>query len=405
MQEPVYSGYAPPHERRLARLLWVLAILCLLLVLPYVAGRVQYSLTRGQLRAKAEAASEELARLDKNAELVKLSDTSKAFRLVASRIEPSVVHIDTVQSVEVRQARSMDEWGLQFPQGKRFVRQGQGSGVIVDADNGYVLTNYHVIHNASQVQVKLSDGRTIGADSIQLVGHDVLTDLAVLRIDAADLSAAPWGDSEELEVGDWVLAVGNPYGLDRTVTSGIVSAKQRGGLDSDNIYQTFLQTDAAVNPGNSGGPLVNIRGELVGITTAIVGDAYQGISFAIPTEIVRKVYDRLKEHGKVARGWLGVQLQELTPELARKYGLKEPRGVLVAGVLPNSPAGQAGLQAGDVIISWNGQKVTDSASLPLQVAATDVGVKAKVGVIRNGSEVVLEVTLGERPDEAVLPRR
>ena len=403
MQEPIYS---PPQERRLARLLWILAVLCLALVLPRLAERVQYSLTRGQLRAKAEAAAEELAKLDQNAELVKLSDTSKAFRLVASRIEPSVVHIDTVQSIELRQARSLDEWGFQFPQGKRFYQaQGQGSGVIVDADEGYVLTNYHVVHNASQVQVKLSDGRTIGGDSIQMVGYDVLTDLAVLRLQAADLSAAPWGDSQELEVGDWVLAVGNPYGLDRTVTSGIVSAKQRGGVNSDNVYQTFLQTDAAVNPGNSGGPLVNIRGELVGITTAIVGEAYQGISFAIPTEVVRKVYDRLKEHGKVSRGWLGVQLQELTPELVKRLGLKEPRGALVAGVVPNSPAAQAGLEPLDVIISWNGQKVTDSSSLPLQVAASDVGVTVKVVVIRNGSEVTLSVTIGERPEETSLRRR
>ncbi|HEX7450613.1 MAG TPA: trypsin-like peptidase domain-containing protein, partial [Pirellulales bacterium] len=399
-----------PQERRLARLLWILALLCLALVLPRLAERVQYSMTRGQLRAKAEAAAAELAELDQNAELVTLSDTSRAFRLVARRIEPSVVHIDTVQSIEVRQARSLDEWGFQFPQGnpqgKRFYRtQGQGSGVIVDADQGYVLTNYHVVHNASEVQVKLSDGRTIDADHIQMVGYDVLTDLAVLRLQAADLSAAPWGDSEELEVGDWVLAVGNPYGLDRTVTSGIVSAKQRGGVNSDNIYQTFLQTDAAVNPGNSGGPLVNIRGELVGITTAIVGEAYQGISFAIPTEVVRKVYDRLKEHGKVSRGWLGVQLQELNPELVKRLGLKEPRGALVAGVLPNSPAAKAGLEPLDVIITWNGQKVTDSTSLPLQVAASDVGTTVKVVVIRSGGEVTLDVTIGERPEESVLRRR
>ena len=402
MQEPIYS---PPHERRLARLLWILTALCLALVLPYLAGRVQYSLTRAQLRAKAEAAAEELARLDQHAELVQLSDTSRAFRLVAHRIEPSVVHIDTVQSIEVRQARSLDEWGFQFPQGKRFYRaQGQGSGVIVDAENGYVLTNYHVVHNASQLQVKLSDGRTIDSDSIQMVGYDVLTDLAVLRLQAGGLSAAPWGDSEDLEVGDWVLAVGNPYGLDRTVTSGIVSAKQRGGLGSDNIYQTFLQTDAAVNPGNSGGPLVNIRGELVGITTAIVGEAYQGISFAIPTEVVRKVYDRLKEHGKVARGWLGVQLQELTPELVKHLGLKEPRGALVAGILPNSPSAEAGFEPDDVIVTWNGQKVTDSTSLPLQVAATDVGAKVKVEVIRGEQTVTLTVTIGERPEEGTLRR-
>lgn len=397
MQEPIHHLAPDRPDRRAIRLLWVFVVLCLALVSPYLAGQIQYSMTRATLRARSEAAAKQLEELGKNAELVKLADTSKAFRLVASKIEPSVVHIDTVQTIEVKRG-AFDEWGLHFPPGQR-LRQGQGSGVIVDAEAGYVLTNYHVIHGASSVQVNLSDGRTIGNDDIEVVGYDVATDLAVLRLRAGELVAAPWGDSRELEVGDWVLAVGNPYGLDRTVTSGIVSAKQRRGFVHNNAFQNFLQTDAAVNPGNSGGPLVNIQGELVGITTAIIGQAFQGISFAIPSEIARKVYEELKTSGKMARGWLGVQLQDLTPDLAKRFGVVEGRGALVAGVVAGSPADKAGLQSGDVIVEFNGQKLNKSAELPLLVAGAKIGSSVKLGVLRGGPVQTVEVTIEERPDE------
>lgn len=397
---PVYSP--PSDRRRLTRLLWILAVLCLALVLPRLVGEIQYSLTRAELRAKADQASEELDRLDQKAELVKLADTSKAFRLVAQRIEPSVVHIDTTQHVQLRRNGSGDEWGLQLPFGsRRFEAQGQGSGVVVDAENGYVLTNLHVVQNADRVQVKLSDGRTITDDSIEVVGSDVLTDLAVLRLHAGDLTAATWGDSHKLEVGDWVLAVGNPYGLDRTVTCGIVSATQRRGLGHG--YQSFLQTDAAVNPGNSGGPLVNIQGELIGITTAIVGEAYQGISFAIPSEIAKDVYERLKEHGRVARGWLGVALDEITPDVAAQLHLGGQRGALVTEVVPGSPAEKAGVQAADLIVEWNGQKINEKAEVPLLVGSTAIGSTAKMKVIRGGKPIELSITITERPD--LPPRR
>jgi serine protease Do len=400
--EPHYYA-APGH--RLSRLLWILAVLCLALVLPQLAEKVQYGLTRGQLRARADAASAELAKLGQTAELVKLSDTSKAFRLVASRIEPSVVHIDTSQEVEIGRNRSSDEWGLQFPPGRRrFERQGQGSGVVVDAENGYVLTNFHVVQNASRVQVNLSDGRTILNEDIDVVGYDVLTDLAVLRLRAANLTAAVWGDSLELQVGDWVLAVGNPYGLDRTVTSGIVSATQRRGF-GHGVYQNFLQTDAAVNPGNSGGPLLNIQGELIGITTAIIGEAYQGISFAIPSEVAKDVYERLKEKGRVARGWLGVQLQEITPDIARQLNLKGQNGAFVSGILRGSPAEEAGLEPGDLVIEWNGQKVTGNAELPLLVASSQIGSKVQVKIVRDGIAHVLTVKIAERPEDVTPPPR
>ncbi|HVX15090.1 MAG TPA: trypsin-like peptidase domain-containing protein [Pirellulales bacterium] len=387
------------YDRRLPRLLWILAVLCLALVLPYLAEKTQYAITRGQLRARSDEASKELARLGEKAELVKLADTSEAFRLVARRIEPSVVHIDTTQEVQFGRGGSGDEWTQQFPHRQRhFEAQGQGSGVVVDAENGYVLTNFHVIQNASRVQVNLSDGRTIDHEDVEIVGYDMLTDLAVLRLRAGDLTAATWGDSHELEVGDWVLAVGNPYGLDRTVTCGIISATQRRGLGRGG-YKNFLQTDAAVNPGNSGGPLLNIRGELVGITTAIIGDAYQGISFAIPSEVAQHIYERLKEEGRVARGWLGVHPQPLTPEVAEEFNLKGKRGAFLAEVLPGSPAEEAGLQKGDLIVEFNGQKVTDNAELPLLVAGSQIGSKVQVKLWRHGQPLDLTVKIAERPDE------
>jgi serine protease Do len=397
------SREIPSGNRRLFRLLWILVLLCTLLVLPQLVEKVQYGWTRGKLRAKADQASEELARLGEKAELVPLSDTSKAFRLVAQRIEPSVVHIDTVQEIRFGRNASSDEWGFQFPQGRRrYEAQGQGSGVVVDAENGYVLTNYHVVQNASRVQVHLSDGRTIKDKDIDVVGFDVLTDLAVLRLHTDKLIAATWGNSQELEVGDWVLAVGNPYGLDRTVTCGIVSATQRRGF-GHGVYQNFLQTDAAVNPGNSGGPLLNIRGELVGITTAIVGEAYQGISFAIPSEVAQDVYNRLKEQGHVARGWLGVQMANLDDEVAGQLNLGGQKGAFVGGVLPGSPAEAAGVQPGDLVVEWNGQKISTNTELPLMVASTQIGSTVKVKVLREGKPLELSVRIAERPQD--LPAR
>jgi Do/DeqQ family serine protease len=388
---------APP--RRTSGMLLVFLVLLSMLVAPFVAERVEYAITRGQLRAKAETAAAELKRLDQQTELVKLSDTSRAFRLVAERIEPSVVHIDT-ESVGRERGHSVFDEFFGFPEdgGRTYRAIGQGSGVIVDDKAGYIITNYHVIQDASQVIVKLSDGRMI--DDVTLVGSDVLTDLAVLKIDAGNLIAAPFGDSNELEVGDWVLAVGNPYGLDRTVTCGIVSAKQRRAIAEQSAYQNFLQTDAAVNPGNSGGPLVSIRGEVIGITTAIVGKSYQGISFAIPSDTVRGVYEELIKQGSVTRGYVGVGLQELTPQIAAKLKLGNVEGVLVTGVQPGSPAEQAGLQPGDVIVEFNAEKVRDPAEVRLLVAGAKVGSKAKLKILREGRTITTEVTIAARKGAA-----
>jgi Do/DeqQ family serine protease len=350
-------------------------------------------MTRGKLRAKAEAAAAELGDLAKNAELVKLSDTSRAFRNVAQLISPSVVHIDTEQIERVRSRSIFDEFGGEGSHDKLYRAIGQGSGIIIDKA-GYILTNNHVIENARTIVVKLADGREIS--DVKVVGYDVYTDLAVLKIRAPDLIAASWGSSDDLEVGDWVLAVGNPYGLDRTVTSGILSAKERHAIDENNAYQDFLQTDAAVNPGNSGGPLLNIQGEVVGITTAIVGRAYQGISFAIPSHIAQNVYTHLIENGKVPRGYLGVGLQELTPDLAQKLSIPDTNGVLITGVQKGSPAEKAGLEAGDVVTEWAGKKVDEPAELRLQVAGTAIGAHVTVKIIRNGKPTTLQVDVGER---------
>jgi Do/DeqQ family serine protease len=402
MQEPVYPT---PSNSRLPRLLWILAALCLGLVLPYMAEQVQYSITRGELRARADAAAEDLDELAKNAQLVKLSDTSRAFRDVARRVEPSVVHIDTVQAARGgNRALSIEGFEFLLPPGQeQQFAQGQGSGVIVDGDEGYVLTNYHVIQGADMIVVKLSDGRTIADKDVAVVGYDESTDLAVLRVSAMNLTSISWGDSEALEVGDWVLAVGSPYGLDRTVTSGIVSAKQRRGVSQ--LYQDFLQTDAAVNPGNSGGPLLNVEGKLIGITTAIVGRAFQGISFAIPSKVAKDVYERLKTGGKVVRGWLGVEMQALTPQIAERLKLSDATGALVVQVLPGSPADKGGMKPGDVIVQWNGIDVVNESELPLLVARTEVGSTAKVVVIRDGERVSLDVTVDQRPPEDELQRR
>ncbi|HEX4147458.1 MAG TPA: trypsin-like peptidase domain-containing protein, partial [Pirellulales bacterium] len=306
----------PPPRRagtRWGGLIFLAIVLAIVLGAPTLAFRIEYELTRAQLQARSEHAAAELSELDKNAELVKLSDTSRAFRLVAERVEPCVVHIDTEQVSRQGGNNAFDEF-FGIP-GREYREIGQGSGVIVDP-SGYILTNYHVIQGASSVDVRLSDGRTVS--EVSLVGSDVLTDLAVLKINATNLPAATFGDSTALEVGDWVLAVGNPFGLDRTVTAGIVSAKQRRALAENSAYQNFLQTDAAVNPGNSGGPLVNMKGQIVGINTAIVGPTYQGISFAIPSDMVRSVYDQLVKTGKVDRGWLGVSMRGLPAQEAQK---------------------------------------------------------------------------------------
>lgn len=387
---PLRPTPMPPAVRgpnRLPGLLLLLGALILLLLLPSLAEQMQYAITRGRERAQAEVAREELANLPEGV---------SRLTLAAKAIAPSVVGVNTSRLLRRRQRG--DEWSF-F--GRPFgVMEGQGSGVIVDKQ-GYIITNAHVVEGvaegAAKLAVTLSDGSTVR--NVEVVGADPASDIAVLKIEGSDkLVAAPWGDSDKLEVGEQVLAVGSPYALSRTVTAGIISAKERRGLPLPQIaYQDFLQTDAAVNPGNSGGPLVNLKGEVVGINTAIFGDKYQGISFAISSRIAQDVYGRLRAGEKVTRGWLGVRMQRLTDDLAERMGLPEARGALVADVLPDSPAQEAGIEQGDVIVQWDGKPVHDGDDLRFLAAGSKVGSEIKVLLYRNGQKVEVRVKVAERP--------
>ncbi len=377
---PAHSLPSPPWPPRTPILVFALFILVAMLVAPYLAEQVQFAITRGDQRAKAEVA---------RAELKALPEAVNRFRLVAKAVAPCVVGVKVVQYVGRRWPG--DEWSAN----PLLRAEGEGSGVVVDAA-GYILTNYHVIENARQVEVQLADGRS--ERNVTVVGADPLTDLAVLKVIDGKLLAAPWGDSDQLEVGDQVIAVGNPYGLTRTVTAGIVSAKDRREA-TDRGYQEYLQTDAAVNPGNSGGPLVDLGGQVVGINTAIYGRAYQGISFAIPSRLAHEVYNRLRTEGKISRGWLGVAMEEVPEGSAKELGLDLPAGVMVAEVVPGSPAQRSGLQRDDVIVRWDGHKVADPMDLSRAVAKTKIGAKVEVGLIRNGKRIARTVEVAERPPQ------
>jgi S1-C subfamily serine protease len=371
------------------RLSWFLFALAALLLarffVPYFVEQIQYSMTKGRQRAELEAAKEGLNQLP-------LGELSTAYQLVSKRVAPSVVHINVASSLVRAQSEQFDP---RF-QGGYPEAHGQGSGVIVD-EAGYVVTNHHVVVDATEIQVTLSDGRVVDGT---VVGIDDLTDLAVLKIDATDLEAAEWGDSDQLEVGALVWAVGSPFGLQHSITFGILSAKNRAAM-AGTAWQDFLQTDAAVNPGNSGGPLVDARGRVVGINTAIVGDVYQGISFAIPSSVARQVYENLRTSGHVERGWLGAQLGDVSDELAREFDLSVSHGAYVVAVVTDrrnpSPAQQAGLRPGDIVVKWNGQPIHDGGMLTRFVATAQVGSDAEVTVVRERREITLSVHIGERP--------
>ncbi len=370
---------------RIGWAIWVLLCLLLILIVPYyviyVVEQVQYAATRGKERAEAEVARQVL---DEGR-----GPTTGQYRFVVKAVQSSVVGVKVSRNLDGQDNDELSSFF--FGPGRGLRELNQGSGVIVDAE-GYIITNYHVVDRASEVSVELSDGSTHDA---QVVGADPATDLAVLKIGAANLTAAPWGKSSDLEVGDPVLAIGSPFGLARTDTHGILSSTGRHAVVENVNYQDFLQTDAAVNPGNSGGPLVNMQGEIVGINTAIVGPTYQGISFAIPSDMVHGVYDQLIHSGKVARGWLGVSMRELTPEEAEKLGVS---GAVVSGVLPDSPAAETGIHRGDIITKWNGKPVSSPAELGLQVAWSKIGDKVTVTVRRGDKERQFTVTVGQRPE-------
>jgi serine protease Do len=282
-------------------------------------------------------------------------------------------------------------FGDRFP--KEFEQKSLGSGVIITED-GYILTNNHVVEDADEILVKLSDTEKYEG---RVVGRDPTTDLALVKVEAKHpLPAAALGDSDQLRVGEWVIAIGNPFGLEHTVTAGIVSAK--GRVIGSGPYDNFIQTDASINPGNSGGPLFNLRGEVVGINTAIVATG-QGIGFAIPINMAKDILPQLKEKGKVTRGWLGVQIQPWEPGLAKKFGLEEERGALVGKVMEGEPADKAGIKNGDVILQVEDHPIKDTRDLLNTIAKLPPGKRVKIVVLRDGKEKTLYVTLGERPSE------
>ncbi|HED18719.1 MAG TPA: DegQ family serine endoprotease [Gammaproteobacteria bacterium] len=270
-----------------------------------------------------------------------------------------------------------------------------GSGFIISKD-GYILTNNHVVKDADEVIVRLEDRRELKAE---IIGSDARSDIALLKIKADDLPVVKIGKSDTLKVGEWVLAIGSPFGFDRSATAGIVSAKGRA-LPREN-YVPFIQTDVAINPGNSGGPLFNLEGEVVGVNSQIYSrtGGYMGLSFSIPIEVAMDVAKQLKEHGKVSRGWLGVLIQDVTRELAESFGMSKPQGALIAKVMPGSPAEDAKLQVGDIVVSFNGKDIERSSGLPPVVGSTPVGKKVPVKVIRGGRSQTLWVKLGELPDQ------
>ncbi len=284
---------------------------------------------------------------------------------------------------------------------EHFDAQSLGSGFIISED-GYVLTNAHVVNEADEIIVRLSDRREFIA---KVIGTDKRSDVALIKIDADDLPVVKIGTAKELEVGEWVLAIGSPFGFDHSVTAGIVSAKGRN-LPSEN-YVPFIQTDVAINPGNSGGPLFDLDGNVVGINSQIYSrtGGFMGLSFSIPIEVAVNVADQLKSTGHVARGWLGVLIQDVTRELADSFGMKHPKGALVAKVLPDSPAHKAGLEAGDVILSFNGEPVHDSSMLPPIVGASRIDKPVEVIVLRSGKEKHFSVDIGLLPDEELADKR
>ena len=314
-----------------------------------------------------------------------------AFQHIAEQVSPSVVSLQ----VEAK-APPQQQFPFPFPfggqQGEPGVQKGSGSGMILTAD-GAILTNNHVVENASRIQVSLQDGRRFSG---KVVGVDPATDLAVVKIDAKGLPAVKFADSDAAQVGNWVVAIGSPFGLDYTVTAGVLSAKGRGSLGANEI-EDYLQTDASINPGNSGGPLVNLQGEVLGVNTMIIGHA-SGIGFAIPSNLARKVGLELLKSGNVSRAWIGVGYQELTPELASSFGIQRTRGALVNEVAPDGPAAKAGMRSGDIILDIQGREVKEGRDLLRAVLLYPVGEKLTINVLRDGQTQKLTVTTAERPD-------
>jgi serine protease DegQ len=327
-----------------------------------------------------------------------------SFAPAATKVIPTVVNIFTQQKVRNPAHPALQDPIFRYFFGDRLdsrPRQASnlGSGVIV-SPNGYILTNHHVVEAADEIQVALADGSTLPA---HVVGADPETDLAVLKINASNLPAITFAQADSLNVGDWVLAVGNPFGVGQTVTAGIVSALGRTHLGI-NTFENFIQTDAAINPGNSGGALVDAAGNLVGVNSAIYSrtGGSQGIGFAIPVSIARQVMEQIIKTGSVTRGWVGIEVQDLTPELAESFSLKNAEGALIAGVLKGGPADAGGIRPGDILLAVNGNRVTDSASLLNLIAELKPGVSARLTVARKQQSLDLKIQVGRRPMQRAL---
>ena len=381
---PAPSIHRPDPVVQCVMLLMTMAVMLLAAkyAVPSIVEEIRYAWHRGELRAEYETGTEGL----KN---VSLDALSEAYQMVTAAVGPSVVHI------EVERRSPIDDGNMARLLAAEFVPSAdQGSGVVVD-ESGYILTNRHVILDGAEIKVTLSDGRRVQA---QVVGSDALTDLALLKVQAEGLMPIAWGDSERCRVGSPVWAVGSPFGLDRTVTFGILSGKHRK-VRASTQYQDFMQSDVAVNPGNSGGPLVDARGTLVGINTAIVGDTYQGVSFSIPSSVAKAVYQRLRENGFVKRGWLGVALSEVPDD--RLIG-DDPlvRGALVTAMADRgSPAFEAGIQTEDVIVAVDDQPIRDMGHLMRVIANSMADTTVKLKINRSGEESVVDVRLHARPAE------
>ena len=397
--------------------LTILILLAAPIVLPSLVSQLSYAVERGQSLAAYDS-------LKANQNLHSANALSASFKDVTKAMRPSVVSISSIKHTAANRGPKIQRFrGNQLPRGMepffgddffdRFFEmpsplmrpqafeQGQGTGVIV-RDDGYIVTNHHVISGADEVEVKLSDNREFIA---KVVGSDKATDVAVLKIEADNLKAAPWGDSRNLEVGDWVLAIGSPFGLEQTVTAGIVSAKGRANVGITD-YEDFIQTDAAINPGNSGGPLVSLHGEIVGINTAIASRSggNMGIGFAIPSAMASSVMNKLIEHGQVERGFIGAGIQDLTSDLAQSFGYTGTQGVLINDLVDDGPAERAGLKPGDIVLELDGQTMKSSSQLRNTVASKAAGSTASIKVFRDGQEQVVDVEIGQLEASAMLTK-
>jgi serine protease Do len=335
-------------------------------------------------------------------------DLASAIVQVAKQNIPAVVHIDVMERQEVSSPSFPFETDPLFryffgesktPRKYQRELRGLGTGMIIDA-NGHILTNHHVAGGATKIEVSLSDGRKFPG---KLVGSDSKTDLAVIRVNAKEaLPFITFGDSDRMEVGEWVVAIGHPRGLDQTVTQGIISAKHRRGITDPTSYQDFLQTDAAINPGNSGGPLLNLYGEVIGVNTAITSQSggSEGIGFAIPSNMAAHVAKRIITSGKVERGWLGVSVQDLTPDLAKSLGVNVSRGAVVNDVVKGGPADRGGLRKGDVIVALQGNEITDGSALRNLAALTPIGQEVRISAFRDGKKQDFALKIGNLHEAA-----